>query len=123
MEDYGEDSDEQNNTQTPSNGSNTPAKKFITAKERRMMKKENATEITEEIKAKQQKQKQNKQKQQQAPAKPNVTAPPALSRGRKGKAKKIKDKYADQDEEERQLRMELLGVSHPYLFFILFLVL
>lgn len=32
------------------------------------------------------------------------------SRGKKGKSKKIKEKYADQDEEERELRMELLGV-------------
>ncbi|CAM6100258.1 unnamed protein product [Calypogeia fissa] len=30
-------------------------------------------------------------------------------RGRKGKLKKIKEKYAEQDEEERQLRMELLA--------------
>jgi hypothetical protein len=34
----------------------------------------------------------------------------APSRGKKGKSKKIKEKYADQDEEERELRMELLGV-------------
>ncbi|CAG8474262.1 7196_t:CDS:2 [Acaulospora morrowiae] len=32
-------------------------------------------------------------------------------RGKKGKMKKLKDKYADQDEEERSLRMELLGSS------------
>jgi hypothetical protein len=38
--------------------------------------------------------------------------PPAPVRGRKGKSKKIKEKYADQDEEERLLRMEILGVSH-----------
>ncbi|BBM96816.1 nuclear export mediator factor NEMF [Marchantia polymorpha subsp. ruderalis] len=31
------------------------------------------------------------------------------SRGRKGKLKKIKEKYAEQDEEERQLRMSLLA--------------
>ncbi|CAG8452887.1 15118_t:CDS:10 [Racocetra fulgida] len=30
-------------------------------------------------------------------------------RGKKGKLKKLKDKYADQDEDERSLRMELLG--------------
>ena len=40
--------------------------------------------------------------------------PIAPSRGKKGKSKKIKEKYADQDEEERELRMELLGVSVPY---------
>jgi hypothetical protein len=36
--------------------------------------------------------------------------PVVPSRGKKGKSKKIKEKYADQDEEERELRMELLGV-------------
>lgn len=33
------------------------------------------------------------------------------SRGQRGKLKKIKEKYADQDEEERSIRMALLGVS------------
>lgn len=33
------------------------------------------------------------------------------SRGQRGKLKKIKEKYADQDEEERNIRMALLGVS------------
>lgn len=33
------------------------------------------------------------------------------SRGQKGKLKKIKEKYADQDEEERRIRMALLAVS------------
>ncbi|KAL0145622.1 fibronectin-binding protein A N-terminus-domain-containing protein [Mucor lusitanicus] len=113
LDDYGHDSDEQNDAGSPStNGSNTPAKKFITAKERRLMKKNNLTEITDAIKEQQQlQQQQAKQKQakpKQAPAKPKtVVAPPASTRGKKGKAKKMKDKYADQDEEERQLRMEL----------------
>lgn len=34
-----------------------------------------------------------------------------MSRGQKGKIKKIKEKYADQDEEERSIRMALLAVS------------
>lgn len=34
-----------------------------------------------------------------------------LGRGRKGKLKKIKGKYAEQDEDERELRMSLLAVS------------
>ena len=34
-----------------------------------------------------------------------------ISRGQRGKLKKIKDKYADQDEEERSIRMALLAVS------------
>ncbi|KAI9333487.1 fibronectin-binding protein A N-terminus-domain-containing protein, partial [Pilaira anomala] len=109
LEDYGQDSDEDQALNTPTSGSNTPAKRFITAKERRLMKKNNVTEVTEAIKE-QQKQKQKQQpKQKQEPAKPKPVAVPAPTRGRKGKAKKIKDKYADQDEEEKQLRMELLA--------------
>ncbi|CEP14532.1 hypothetical protein [Parasitella parasitica] len=114
LDGYGHDS-EQNNTNDPStNDSNTSAKKFITAKERRLMKKYNVAKLTDEIKEEQQvqqqltKQKQVKQKQQ-ALDKPKITAPPVSTRGKKGKAKKMKDKYADQDEEERQLRMELLA--------------
>lgn len=34
-----------------------------------------------------------------------------ISRGQKGKIKKMKEKYANQDEEERRIRMALLGVS------------
>ena len=34
-----------------------------------------------------------------------------VKRGQKGKMKKMKEKYGDQDEEERQLRMELLQVA------------
>ena len=34
-----------------------------------------------------------------------------ISRGQRGKLKKMKEKYADQDEEERSIRMALLAVS------------
>jgi hypothetical protein len=37
-----------------------------------------------------------------------------VPRGKKGKLKKIKEKYADQDEEERQLRMDILKVRRAY---------
>ncbi|KAF9106296.1 hypothetical protein BGX27_009240 [Mortierella sp. AM989] len=50
-------------------------------------------------------QKKGDQKKGAAPANPQ----PSSTRGKKGKAKKIKEKYADQDEEERQLRLELLA--------------
>lgn len=36
---------------------------------------------------------------------------PKITRGQKGKLKKIKEKYAEQDEEERRIRMALLAVS------------
>jgi hypothetical protein len=38
---------------------------------------------------------------------------PEHRRGKKGKAKKLKGKYADQDEDERKLRMQLLGHKEP----------
>lgn len=44
----------------------------------------------------------NSQQQQQQP-----------KRGQKSKIKKIKEKYADQDEEERQLRMDILASAGP----------
>ncbi|KAL1982198.1 hypothetical protein VTN96DRAFT_1678 [Rasamsonia emersonii] len=48
--------------------------------------------------------------QQQQPAKPTPAAAAATSvRGKKGKAKKAAQKYADQDEEERELALRLLG--------------
>lgn len=37
-----------------------------------------------------------------------------VGRGRKGKLKKIKGKYAEQDEDERELRMSLLAVSFSF---------
>jgi predicted ATP-dependent protease len=87
-------------------------KATISAKERRDMKKGNKVTVdnpslTDNIAPSQQKptkkpanNKSNEPKQQ-----------PKSTRGRKGKSKKIKEKYGDQDEEERQLRMEILGVS------------
>ena len=38
---------------------------------------------------------------------------PPPKRGQKSKMKKIKEKYADQDEEERQLRMDILASAGP----------
>lgn len=38
-----------------------------------------------------------------------------ISRGQRGKLKKLKEKYADQDEEERSIRMALLAVSIDFL--------
>ena len=34
-----------------------------------------------------------------------------MPRGKKNKLKKIKEKYADQDEEEREMRLALLGAK------------
>lgn len=43
-----------------------------------------------------------------------------VSRGQKGKLKKIKEKYADQDEEERSIRMALLAVCYSNFFLLSF---
>ncbi|KAF0887578.1 hypothetical protein E2562_002297 [Oryza meyeriana var. granulata] len=50
---------------------------------------------------------------QQEKDKANVKPPnnPKVSRGQKGRLKKIKEKYAEQDEEEREIRMALLASS------------
>ena len=42
-----------------------------------------------------------------------LVSQPVHRRGKKGKSKKLKGKYADQDEDERRLRMELLGHKKP----------
>ncbi|KAJ3054664.1 hypothetical protein HK097_001144, partial [Rhizophlyctis rosea] len=41
--------------------------------------------------------------------KPSTPAPQPAVRGKRGKQKKAKDKYADQDEEDREMMLELLG--------------
>ncbi|KAI8580214.1 hypothetical protein K450DRAFT_238706 [Umbelopsis ramanniana AG] len=83
-------------------------KSYITAKQRRMMKKgKTLDELTQspEPEANEAKQTPNKEVNKDS----KKSQPIAPSRGKKGKSKKIKEKYADQDEEERELRMELLG--------------
>ncbi|CAO3640297.1 unnamed protein product [Cunninghamella blakesleeana] len=107
LQDYGENEDADklpSFAQTEPADQQSKSKKAISAKERRDMKKGNkgsgaSTPTTNEPTSKKNQSSKNKPKEtNQAPA-----------RGRKGKAKKIKEKYGDQDEEERQLRMELLG--------------
>ncbi|KAJ2802630.1 hypothetical protein H4R20_003208 [Coemansia guatemalensis] len=91
------------------------SKRHISAKERRDMRKQNSSSqdsapkvklskkeqrrLEEETKYEQRQQQQQQQKQQQ------------MKRGQRGKAKKIKEKYAEQDQEDRDLRMALLGAA------------
>ncbi|KAG2182712.1 hypothetical protein INT44_005692 [Umbelopsis vinacea] len=81
-------------------------KSYITAKQRRMMKKgKTLDELTQAPEESDTKQTSNKEVSKDS----KKSQPIAPSRGKKGKSKKIKEKYADQDEEERELRMELLA--------------
>ncbi|KAH8552205.1 hypothetical protein BGW37DRAFT_424420 [Umbelopsis sp. PMI_123] len=106
LQTLGDDEDAFNKEETSQQEAET-RKSYITAKQRRMMKKGKTLEEINQVAAdsdsndtKQDNRKEESKKTQ------SVIAP---SRGKKGKSKKIKEKYADQDEEERELRMELLG--------------
>ncbi|CAK4521164.1 unnamed protein product [Aphanomyces euteiches] len=82
-----------------------PGKKILSAKERRDLKKKRAkgedvdNKFVQEPEA-------TKQSKPKGPA-------PAAVRGKQGKLKKMKKKYADQDEDERLLRMAALGHIKP----------
>ncbi|TMW64489.1 hypothetical protein Poli38472_011369 [Pythium oligandrum] len=90
-------------------------KKRLTAKQRRDLKK--GRSIVEEVDNSNSKQ-QNKSNAASSGKKGAPQAPPAPQpkqnvRGKKGKLKKMKKKYADQDEDERRIRMEALGHVVP----------
>ncbi|CAG8522650.1 6805_t:CDS:10 [Paraglomus occultum] len=108
LDEYGEDLDEADSAEK-----SQTRKPYITARERRMMKKqkkgkpvsENATTtaiIGQIDDLSQNEGKKAKQETEQS----NQPQPPV--RGKKGQLRRMR-RYADQDEEERQLRMELLG--------------
>ncbi|RIA97467.1 hypothetical protein C1645_686756 [Glomus cerebriforme] len=109
LDEYGEDQGEIESVQ----GSNEKSKKKpISVKERKMMKKQKqgikGDVGFERIDSNQQ---TNKKKDISIEDKEKVQTKKStqVPRGKKGKMKKLKDKYADQDEEERTIRMELLG--------------
>jgi hypothetical protein len=115
LQDFGASSETDDNNQTVVKAlvgkDSGPARKYVSAKQRRRMKKGsggpsaemNADDSDEgssnnDLQSKSDK----KQQQQQQPVK--------QVRGKKGKLKRL-ERYKDQDEEERQLRMQLLGAS------------
>ncbi|KAI9139262.1 fibronectin-binding protein A N-terminus-domain-containing protein [Paraphysoderma sedebokerense] len=102
--------------------SSADRKKRLTAKQRREQRKlrqagstpgstttENASAVTPKAESSPSKKNVTNQK-----AKQGQTDQPQVKsnvRGKKGKLKKLKDKYADQDEEDRRLALEVLGSS------------
>ncbi|KAF9954278.1 hypothetical protein BGZ72_004711 [Mortierella alpina] len=122
LQDFGDDSNdeadkEDDTSSLASTERHAQKSAYITAKMRRDMKKGKPPgqpgHENEQSPSQQQPKAPAKKPQQGHPKKgaaaPQPTPPPTSVRGKKGKAKKIKEKYADQDEEERQLRLELLA--------------
>ncbi|KAL7861751.1 hypothetical protein SRHO_G00131920 [Serrasalmus rhombeus] len=85
-------------------------KKYMSAKQRRDMKKKQKQEGDEQHEEAESKREENQgfYASSQSSKIGGATQPP-LKRGQKNKLKKIKDKYKDQDEEDRELMMKLLG--------------
>ncbi|RGB38792.1 fibronectin-binding protein A N-terminus-domain-containing protein [Rhizophagus diaphanus] len=106
LDEYGEDQYEiEGSYEKP-----TTKKKYISVKEKRTMKKQKQGKGDTDSGRIDNNQQINKNKDtniedKEKQAKKSTQIP----RGKKGKMKKLKDKYADQDEEERAIRMELLG--------------
>ncbi|KAJ8394234.1 hypothetical protein AAFF_G00048170 [Aldrovandia affinis] len=89
----------------------TQGRKHLTAKQRRDMKKkkkqQDGPDEQEDTEAKGEEPPAANQDKKTATKGGDSQQP--LKRGQKNKMKKIKDKYKDQDEEDRELRMKLLG--------------
>jgi len=115
------DEEEQEEEESADQTQGQKSGKYISAADRRAMKKASQLGVSvEEIQKRkeevQQTQKQQPQKQQQqqqqSGQKGKPAEPPAQTqapRGKKGKIRKMKEKYADQDEEDREMMMEILG--------------
>ncbi|KAG6975904.1 hypothetical protein JG688_00001900 [Phytophthora aleatoria] len=85
-------------------------KKRLTAKERRDLKKGKAPSREDAIDEQPPAQQKRGKEKNNGKDKTSAEAPQKKSvRGKKGKMKKMKKKYADQDDEDRRLRMEALG--------------
>ncbi|KAG9299425.1 hypothetical protein G9A89_009377 [Geosiphon pyriformis] len=103
LDEYGNDQEEeQEEDKDDKTADQKTKKKHLSAKERRTLKKQKEGNPSGAIDGNPEKQNSNKGKE----ALKQLVTP---TRGKKGKLKKIKEKYADQDEEERQSRMELLS--------------
>ncbi|KAI9293032.1 hypothetical protein K502DRAFT_367084, partial [Neoconidiobolus thromboides FSU 785] len=92
------------------NSNKEKGKKRISAKERKSMKK--GGKINEESKGEEMDKKESLSSDKKSNKEKNTNQSSEMSsvkRGQRGKMKKIQNKYADQDEEEKEIRMQLLG--------------
>ncbi|XP_078090271.1 ribosome quality control complex subunit NEMF [Mustelus asterias] len=90
----------------------TQSRKHLTAKERKEMKKRRKPESEDSELTSQSEDQKTPSVEEQDAKKPSPSQQP-LKRGQKAKLKKIKEKYKDQDEEDRELMMKLLGSAGP----------
>ncbi|XP_041069772.1 nuclear export mediator factor NEMF-like isoform X2 [Carcharodon carcharias] len=88
------------------------SRKHLSAKERKEMKKKKKPESEDSELTIQSEGKKTPSVEEQDAKKSSPLQQP-LKRGQKAKLKKIKEKYKDQDEEDRELRMKLLGSAGP----------
>ncbi|XP_072545946.1 ribosome quality control complex subunit NEMF isoform X2 [Salminus brasiliensis] len=85
-------------------------KKYLSAKQRRDIKKKQKQESDEHHEEAETKREEDQGSSATNQSSKTAGAPlQTLKRGQKNKLKKIKDKYKDQDEEDRELMMKLLG--------------
>ncbi|KAL5849225.1 hypothetical protein ACOSQ4_007238 [Xanthoceras sorbifolium] len=85
-------------------------KPHISKAERRKLKKgQNSRDVDAKIEQEKEKVNDNNANQAERSVKNKIPEVGKISRGQKGKIKKMKEKYADQDEEERNIRMALLA--------------
>ncbi|PIA17725.1 DUF814-domain-containing protein, partial [Coemansia reversa NRRL 1564] len=87
------------------------AKRHISAKERRDMRKQNINSPDSASNAKLSKKEQRRLDEEAKHEQKQQQKQQQMKRGQRGKAKKIKAKYAEQDQEDRDLRMALLGAA------------
>ncbi|KAJ2009455.1 hypothetical protein GGI04_000427 [Coemansia thaxteri] len=110
--------------QAPGTSSRSEGKRQISAKERRDQRKQRAlgasgaempppvpSESSGKLSKKEQKRLEEEKKFETSQQKQQNQQQQQQKRGQKSKSKKIKEKYAEQDDEDRELRMALLGAA------------
>uniref|UniRef100_F7DW96 Ribosome quality control complex subunit NEMF n=1 Tax=Xenopus tropicalis TaxID=8364 RepID=F7DW96_XENTR len=95
---------------TPLENEKSSGRKHMSAKEKRELKKKKKPNDKDEFQPSEQKETDDKKDVADSQSAPQAsTGNQPMKRGQKSKLKKIKEKYKDQDEEDRDLIMQLLG--------------